>query len=75
MMFKFSAACLSSVVLASSLNVTSNCQCILSTLQWPLTAIKAYIQNQLKEDLEYDQMSLVEYIDLFTGEPVKKNKK
>ncbi len=26
-------------------------------------AIKAYIQNQLKEDLEYDQMSLVEYID------------
>ena len=38
-------------------------------------AIKAYIQNQLKEDLEYDQMSLVEYIDPFTGEPVKKNKK
>ena len=28
-----------------------------------------------KEDLEYDQMSLVEYIDPFTGEPVKKNKK
>ena len=24
-------------------------------------AIKKYIQNQLKEDLEYDQMSLVEY--------------
>ena len=38
-------------------------------------AIKAYIQNQIKEDLEYDQMSLVEYIDPFTGEPVKKNKK
>lgn len=38
-------------------------------------AIKAYIQNQLKEDLEYDQMSLVEYIDPFTGEPVKKHKK
>ena len=38
-------------------------------------AIKAYIQNQLKEDLEYDQMSLVEYIDPFTGEPVNKNKK
>ena len=38
-------------------------------------AIKAYIQNQLKEDLEYDQMSLVEYIDPFTGEPVRKNKK
>ena len=38
-------------------------------------AIKAYIQKQLQEDLEYDQMSLVEYIDPFTGEPVKKNKK
>ncbi|KMW11716.1 hypothetical protein HMPREF9470_05404 [[Clostridium] citroniae WAL-19142] len=25
--------------------------------------------------MEYDQMSLVEYIDPFTGEPVKKNKK
>ena len=36
---------------------------------------KAYIQNQIKEDLEYDQMSLVEYIYPFTGEPVKKNKK
>ena len=38
-------------------------------------AIKTYIQNQLKEDLEYDQMSLVEYIDSFTGKPVKKHKK
>ena len=38
-------------------------------------AIKEYIQNQLKEDLEYDQMSLVEYIDPFTGEPVKKYNK
>ena len=38
-------------------------------------AIKAYIQNQIKEDLEYDQMTLVEYIDPFTGEPVKKNKR
>ena len=38
-------------------------------------AIKKYIQNQLKEDLKYDQMSLVEYIDPFTGEPVRKNKK
>ena len=34
------------------------------------TAIKAYIQNQLKEDLEYDQMTLVEYIDPFTGNVV-----
>lgn len=37
--------------------------------------IEEYIRNQLKEDLEYDQMSLKEYIDPFTGEPVKKNKK
>ena len=37
--------------------------------------IKEYIQNQLKEDLQYDQMSLVEYIDPFTGEPVKKHSK
>lgn len=37
-------------------------------------AIKAYIQNQIKEDLEYDQMTLVEYIDPFTGEPVKKTR-
>ena len=37
-------------------------------------AIKAYIQNQIKEDLEYDQMSIVEYIDPFTGEPVNKSK-
>ena len=37
--------------------------------------IKEYIQNQLKEDLQYDQMSLVEYSDPFTGEPVKKHNK
>lgn len=34
--------------------------------------IQEYIQNQLKEDLEYDQMTLKEYIDPFTlGEPSK----
>ena len=36
--------------------------------------IQEYIQNQLKEDLEYDQMTLREYIDPFTGEPVKQKK-
>ena len=36
--------------------------------------IQEYIQNQLKEDWEYDQMSLKEYIDPFTGEPVKSNR-
>lgn len=34
--------------------------------------IEEYIKNQMQEDLEYDQMSLKEYIDLFTGEPVNK---
>ena len=34
--------------------------------------IEEYIKNQLKEDLEYDQMSLKEYVDPFTGEPVSK---
>ncbi len=29
--------------------------------------IQEYIQNQLKEDLEYDQMTLKEYVDPFTG--------
>ena len=38
-------------------------------------AIKAYIQNQLKADLEYGQMSLAEYIASFTGEPVKKHRR
>ena len=36
--------------------------------------IEEYIRNQLQEDLEYDQMSLKEYVDPFTGEPVKKGK-
>ncbi len=36
--------------------------------------IEEYIQNQLKEDLEYDQMTLKEYVDSFTGEPVNRNK-
>ena len=35
--------------------------------------IEEYIRNQLKEDLEYDQMSLKEYIDPFTGEPVNQS--
>ena len=37
--------------------------------------IKEYIKNQLQEDLVADQLSLKEYIDPFTGEPVKKSKK
>ena len=37
--------------------------------------IKEYIQNQLQEDKLYDQMSMKEFIDPFTGEPVKGGKK
>ena len=37
--------------------------------------MQEYIRNQIQEDLEYDQMSLKEYIDPFTGEPVNLGKK
>ena len=36
--------------------------------------IREYIQTQLQEDKLYDQMSMKEFIDPFTGEPVKKGK-
>jgi putative transposase len=38
-------------------------------------AIEEYIRNQLQEDIAIDQISLKEYIDPFTGEPVNKSKK
>ena len=37
--------------------------------------IQEYIKNQIQEDIAYEQMSLKEYIDPFTGEPVNKGKK
>ena len=37
--------------------------------------VREYIQTQLQEDKLYDQMSMKEFIDPFTGEPVKKGKK
>ena len=37
-------------------------------------AIKEYIQNQLQEDIMNDQISLKEFVDPFTGEPVKQGK-
>ena len=37
-------------------------------------AIQEYIKNQLQEDIALDQISLKEYMDPFTGEPVKKGK-
>ena len=36
--------------------------------------IKEYIKNQLQEDKIEDQMSLKEFVDPFTGEPVAKGK-
>ena len=39
------------------------------------TAIQKYIQNQLTEDQICEQISMKEYIDPFTGEPVEKSKK
>ncbi len=33
-------------------------------------AIEQYIRNQLQEDISTDQISIKEYIDPFTGEPV-----
>lgn len=38
-------------------------------------AIREYVKNQLQEDIVSDQISLKEYIDPFTGEPVNKGKK
>lgn len=37
--------------------------------------IEEYIKNQIQEDIAYEQLSLKEYIDPFTGEPVKGSKK
>ena len=37
--------------------------------------IEEYIRNQLQEDLAYEQMSIKELVDPFTGEPVKKSNK
>ena len=36
--------------------------------------IAEYIRNQLQEDISYDQMSMVEYVDPFTGQQVKEGK-
>ena len=37
-------------------------------------AIKEYIRNQLQKDIANDQISLKEFVDPFTGEPVKRGK-
>ena len=38
------------------------------------TAIAKYIQNQIQEDQIAEQISMKEYIDPFTGSPVKSSK-
>lgn len=38
-------------------------------------AIREYIDNQLQEDIMNDQLSLKEFVDPFTGEPVKGGKR
>ena len=38
-------------------------------------AIREYIDNQLQEDIMADQLSLKEFVDTFTGEPVKEGKR
>ena len=37
-------------------------------------AIEEYIRNQLAEDKQYEQLTMNELIDPFTGEPTKKGK-
>ena len=36
--------------------------------------IQEYIRKQLQEDMNYEQLTLREIVDSFTGEPVKGNK-
>ena len=36
--------------------------------------IQEYIRNQLQEDYNYEQLTMKEFIDPFTGVPVKRNK-
>ena len=46
-----------------------------STIGRNKKVIEEYIKNQIQEDIAYEQISLKEYIDPFTGEPVEKSKK
>ena len=70
-----------SVFLCSGTHILYECVGVDDTSQYVDTvgknkkAIAEYIRNQLQEDLAYEQMSIKELIDPFTGEPVKANKK
>ena len=37
--------------------------------------IEQYIRNQLQQDYEEEQLSIKEFVDPFTGEPVKRSKR
>ena len=45
-----------------------------STVRRNKKAIQEYIQNQLQEDYSDDQMSIKEYVDPFTGQPVQEGR-
>ena len=45
--------------------------CAMSTVGANRKAIQEYIKNQLQEDYSDDQMSIKEYVDPFTGQPVQ----
>ncbi len=50
--------------------------CYVDTVGRNKKVIEEYIKNQLQEDKEYEQLTMDEMIDLFTGESNKKaNKK
>ena len=48
--------------------------CYVSTVGAKKKAIQEYIRNQLQEDYADDQISIKEYVDPFTGEPVQGGK-
>ncbi len=48
--------------------------CYVDTVGRNEKAIQEYVRNQLQEDVAADQISLKEFSDPFTGEPVSKGK-
>ena len=48
--------------------------CYVSTVGRNRRAIEEYIKNQLQEDYTDDQLSIKEFVDPFTGEPVRGGK-
>ena len=48
--------------------------CYVSTVGRNRRAIEEHIRNQLQEDYTDDQLSIKEFVDPFTGEPVRGGK-